>query len=121
MIKISDIEEEEIIFYDIESTHQYAQYTTPTHIAFQIGFFGDYIKVDDFDSRRLFKKKLADPSILKVGYNNKNFDDIVLKRHGYKIVEKNSHDGFLMMKAIAPALPSYSLKFVNWWYLGDPH
>jgi hypothetical protein len=121
MIKISDIAENEIIFYDIESTNQYAAYTTPTHIGFQVGFQGEYQHCKNFDSRKLFKKKLRDPSILKVGYNNKNFDDIVLKRHGYDIVEKNSHDGFLMMKAIAPNLPSYSLKFVNFWFLGDPH
>lgn len=121
MIKISDIEEDEIIFYDIEATNQYAVYAKTTHIGFQVGFNGEYQHCRNFDSRQLFKKKLRDPSILKVGYNNMNYDGIVLRREGYNIAEKNHHDGFLMMKAIAPNLPSYTLKFINFWFLGDPH
>lgn len=121
MIYISDIPEDGIIFYDIEADHQYAPYAKIREIGFQIGFNGRFERANNPDAIRRFRLKTQDPSILKVGFNNKNYDDIVLRRHGFKMPEKNNHDGYLMMKAICPNLPAYGLKFICWWFLGDMH
>ena len=121
MIYISDIPEDGIIFYDIEADHQYAPYATIREIGFQIGFNGKFERCNTPDGIRRFKKYTNSAEVLKVGFNNKNYDDIVLRRHGYKMPEKNNHDGYLMMKTICPNFPAYSLKFINWWFLGDMH
>lgn len=120
-INIKDIKEHEILFYDLETTHQYPAYCDVNLIGVKYGFKGRYERVCNVATKKRFQDALLDPDIIKVGFNCKNFDDIVLKRHDYEIDEENAHDGYLMMKAIAPMLPSYSLKFINWWFLGDPH
>lgn len=121
MLKISDIPEENILFYDIETDHQYAPYAQLKLIGVKYGFEGKPERVKHLDQRKKFKEKLADRDTISVGFNNLNFDNIVLLRNNYTVNPDSNHDGFLMMKAIAPRLPSYSLKFVNWFYGGDPH
>lgn len=118
---INDIPDEHLFFYDIETTDQFAPYTELQLIVAQVGLEGKPYVVRSPLQIRDFKKRLANPRILKFGWNNKSFDDIVLYRHGYPICENNSHDLMLACKTVAPHLASYSLKFVNWHYFADPH
>jgi DNA polymerase I-like protein with 3'-5' exonuclease and polymerase domains len=119
--RITDIPEDGIIFYDIETTHQYAAYCDLTMIGVAVGFRGEPFLIETQEQREWFASTLADPSILKIAFNNINFDDIVLCRHKMPVSEEGRHDLFLIMKTIAPALPAYGLKFLNWYYFGDPH
>lgn len=112
---------ENIVFYDIETDHQYAPYATIKSIAAQYGFRGRPRMVTTRKSRRRLRKKLADPSCIKVQFNGINFDDIVLERSGYHVHPQNRHDVFLMFKTIAPGLPAFSQKFIAFYYLRDPH
>jgi len=118
---IEDLQECKLLFYDIETDHQFAPYAKLRMIGMQVGLHGKRFIVKTTAEIAKFKKMLQDPTVLKFGWNNKSFDDIVLYREGYPICEENSHDLMLIMKAIAPSLPSYSLKFGNWYYFGDPH
>lgn len=118
---LSEISEDEIMFYDIETDHQYAPYAKLKSISVQYGLSGRPIMVDRKTRRREFRKKLADPRIIKVAFNNINFDDVVLGRTRFPIHPQNRHDVFLMFKTIAPSLPAYSQKFIAFYYLCDPH
>jgi hypothetical protein len=120
-IPIDEIEENQILFYDLETDHQYAPYCELKMIGVQYGFNGKPHRVTSEGGRKKFKQKMEDPSVIKVGFNCLNFDNIVLHRNGIKVNENNCHDGYLMMKTIHPRMPSYSLKFLNWWILGDCH
>ena len=121
MIYISDIPEDGIIFYDIETDSKYAPYAKIREIGFRVGFDGEFERANTPANVYKFRKYTQSREVLKVGFNNKNYDDIVLRRHGFKMPEVGNHDGYLMMKAICPNLPAYSLKFINWWFLGDMH
>lgn len=121
MLNVRDIAEDEILFYDLETTSQFAPYCELKMIGAQDGFKGKPYLVESWGDRKRFKDKLADPDILKVAFNNKNFDDLVLWRHGFPVNPVNSHDIFLMAKTVAPRAPAYSLKFLNWYYFGDFH
>jgi hypothetical protein len=68
-----------------------------------------------------FRESLRDPEVIKVSFNGVNFDDLVLWREGYFVEPRNRWDMYLALKTVAPFLPSYSLKFANWYYLGDWH
>lgn len=118
---LSEIDEDKIVFYDIETDHQYSTYATLKTIGAQYGFNGRMDLVESDSEIREFKKKLSSPEIFKVAFNNINFDDVVLSRHGYYIHPVNRHDLFLIFKTIAPNLPAFSLKFIAFYYLADPH
>lgn len=120
-LPIEDIAEENIFFYDIETTNQFAPYCELKLIVAQVGLEGKPYVVRTPAQHADCKRRLADPCILKFGWNNKSFDDIVLHRHGYPVCEQNSHDLMLACKTVAPHLASYSLKFVNFHYFADPH
>lgn len=118
---IDKLKESEIFFYDIETTNQFAPYCDLRLIVAQDGLDGEPYVVRGARMERDLRRKLADPTILKFGWNSKSFDDIVLYRHGFPVCENNSHDLMLAAKAVAPHLASYSLKFVAWHYFADPH
>lgn len=120
-VPIDDLPEHKILFYDIETDNQFAPYAKLKLIVAQVGVNGTPYVVRTHAQQVDFKRRLADPSVLKFGWNNKSFDDIVLHRHGYHISECNSHDLMLACKTVAPHLASYTLKFVNWHYFADPH
>lgn len=63
--------------------------------------------------------KCADPSIPKV-FANAKYDLEVLRQHGI-IVCGDVHDVILMAKALYELWPSYSLKNLMYYYLGDLH
>lgn len=85
------------------------------------GFEGPAVEVKSQKQIDKFKEHYESPEILKVGFNNRNFDDIVLVRYGYNPHLQNLHDGFLMMKSISHGIPSYSLKYLNFHFFGDFH
>lgn len=118
---LEDIDEDKIIFYDIETDHQFATYAKIKMIAAQHGFNSKPELVDRPSRRREFRQKLKAPDVIKVAFNNKNFDDIVLNLHGIMVHPQNSHDVYLMLKTISPNLPAYSLKFAAFYFLCDPH
>lgn len=121
MLLLKDIPEDRIMFYDIETDHQYAPYATLKMVGVKYGFFGQEHLVETSQDKRRFKQSLADPDMLKVSFNGMNFDNLVLWRHGYPVNPVGMHDTFLMMKTIAPGLPAYSMKFISWYYFGDMH
>lgn len=121
MLLLQDIPESQIMFFDIETNHQYAAYAELKMIGVQYGLNGTPALVESPKDKHRFKDALRDPDMLKVSFNGVNFDNLVLWRHGFAVEPKGMHDCFLMMKTIAPGLPAYSLKFINWYYFGDMH
>lgn len=120
-LPLEDIDDDKIIFYDIETDHQYATYAKIKMIAAQQGFNSKPELIDRESRRREFRQKMKAPDVIKVAFNNKNFDDIVLNLHGIMVHPQNSHDVYLMLKTISPNLPAYSLKFAAFYFLCDPH
>lgn len=118
---IDEIREEDIAFYDIETDDKYAPYAKLNQIGVKYGFSGIPMVLRTREQKERFKKFAADPTKIKVGFNCKNFDEIVLARYGYHFSIQNTHDAYLMIKAITALVPSYSLKFLCWWFLGDYH
>jgi hypothetical protein len=116
MLRIKDIPEDNIIFYDIETTSIFAPYCQLKMVSYQLGINGSpqLVDPDDSDSIGMFKGLLADPSMLKVSYNGINFDDIVLWRYGFYVNPKRRHDMYLALKTVHPTFPSYGLKMANW-------
>lgn len=121
MIRVDDIGEKDILFYDIEATSVFAPYAELKMIGAQWGLRSKSALVESWGEKRKFRDALADPDIMKVNFNGINYDDLVLYRHGFPVNESNRHDLFLMAKTVAPRLPAYSLKFINWYYFGDFH
>ena len=121
ILKVSDIADDQIMFYDIETDSQFAPYCELKMIGVKYGFRDDPFLVETWGQRQRFKESLANPEIIKVQFNGINFDDQVLWRHGFPVCEENRHDVFLMAKTVAPRLPAYSLKYINWHYFGDFH
>jgi hypothetical protein len=118
---LDDILEEQILIYDIETDHQFAPYATLRMIGCQIGVAGEPFVVKTKQQQQWFRKQLACTGVLKFGWNNRSFDDIVLGRHGYPVNEKNAHDLMLAMKTIHPTSASYSLKYCAFDWFGDMH
>jgi hypothetical protein len=144
MVKLEDIPEDSIIFYDIETgpptdlakfcidqrmrkpIESYkgaisAAYCQLHMKAYQLGLNGEPQLVETEAENQVFRDLLRDPNILKVSYNGINFDDIVLWRYGYYVEPRGRHDMYLALKTCAPMLYSYSLKYVNEVYFGDSH
>ena len=111
-----------ILFYDIETDSRFAAYAGLRLLGYQIGDAEPrQLDLDDPSEVQYFKEMYSSPEWLKVGYNNINFDDIVLYRHGFHVCPENRHDVFLMAKTINPLLPAYGLKFLSWYFYRDPH
>jgi hypothetical protein len=136
IIKLSQIPEDGIIFYDIETGPPdplpegvadavkgavSAVYCRLHMKACQVGIDSDPEIVETEEQEDRFRKLLLDPKIIKVSYNGINFDDIVLWREGYFVEPTNRHDMYLGLKTVAPTLKSYSLKFANAYYFQDFH
>jgi hypothetical protein len=115
--------DEKIITYDIETDSKHAPYANLKMIGYQIGLHNKPQLVDLHDkrSRNNFRNLIGNPEWTKVSYNGVNYDELVLRRHGFPVDSNNSHDVFLMVKCCCPMLPAYGLKFVNWYFFGDPH
>lgn len=120
-IPLDDIDEDDICFYDLETTHQYAPYTHLRVIAVQYGLKAEPFIIHSKSDKRNFRTFLRDKSKYTVAFNCVNFDDIVLSHYGYRIAFQNHHDVFLMAKTVAPVLPAYSQKYLSFYYFADPH
>jgi hypothetical protein len=114
---------DKIIFFDVETTSQWAPYADLKMIGYQVGMYGNptILDPDDKAGVKEFKERLASPDWTKVHFNGINYDEIVLRLHGFPVCPVNRHDVYLMAKTVAPASASYGLKFLNWYYYGDPH
>lgn len=64
---------------------------------------------------------LCSKDVQRIGFNNLNFDDLILHNYGITVPEENTEDSYLAVKTCCPGLPAYGLKFLNWYLLGDPH
>lgn len=117
---LDSLDPEKLIFYDIETTHQFAPYTQLRMCAAAYGW-GDPFILRTKGEWKEFRRRMADPSYIKVQFNGVNFDDIVLDRFGIDVHPQNRHDLFLILKTISPNLPGFSLKFASFYFLGDPH
>jgi len=113
---------ENCMFYDIETDHQHSPYCTIKTIGVKYGLKGtrEIVQIGTQSEAR-FCAALQDCKLMKFSWNGCNFDNIVMRRHGFEMVEENLHDLMLAMKTVAPALPSYSLKYCNFHYFGDMH
>ncbi len=118
---VDEIKEEEILFYDYETDHQYGPYAKLKTCAVQYGFNSKVVRVDRKERRRELRRSLQNPDIIKVDFNGVNFDRTVGYRHGYFVHPQNAHDVFQILKTISPALPAFSQKFAAFYFLGDPH
>lgn len=115
-------------YYDLETSDQYPQYCDMKLcgiLTYNPGAKDDgEVKVweEPFTDEKLaeIQKELMDCDE-RIGFNCLNFDNIVLENYGIKLPEKGTHDAFIAVKTCLPGLPSYSLKFLNWLLLGDPH
>lgn len=121
VLKISDIPEDNILFYDIETDSQFAPYAELKMIGAQIGFNGKPFLIETGKERQWFRDAMQDPDVLKVTFNGTSFDNIVLHREGFPVIEQGMHDVYLMLKTIAPWLASWSQKFTSWYFFGDCH
>lgn len=115
----------ETVYYDIETDNQYAPYAKLNLIGLLWNEDGE-IEILEWEKLSAEEKTnvralFADPTLKKVGFNNCNFDDIVLANHGIPVEETNRHDAFLAIKAAFPELPNFSLKYLNWHFFGDFH
>lgn len=120
-LPVSDIPEDGIIFYDLETDSPFGPYAELRMLGVQVGINGAPFLVKDYQSRKRVREMLADRDVLKVNFNGSNFDNMVLWRNNLPVNEINHHDCFFMAKTCAPSLPAYSLKFINWYYFGDFH
>ena len=111
------------VFYDVETDSKYAPYAN-------LKICG--LLWDDGTEETLtwplapseikyLRGVLADPTIIKVGFNNLNYDNLVLYRHGFPVNEVGCHDMILAAKTLYPEMPGFSMKFLNWWFFGDFH
>jgi hypothetical protein len=115
--------EDKMLFYDVETDSKYAPYANLKMLGYQVELRGKpkVLNFDDKDECNYVRGIFASPHWRKIGYNNINYDDLVLHRHGYPVNPVERHDVFLMAKTVSPMLPAYGLKFLNWYFYGDPH
>ncbi len=118
---LSEIHEDEILFYDIETDSQFAPYANLKTCAVQYGFEGKPHVITTDAGWRKFRRAMANPDMIKVDFNGVNYDTLVLARHGFEIDRTNHHDIFLMLKTVNPDLPAFSLKFSSFYFFRDPH
>jgi hypothetical protein len=120
-LSIADLDDRKLLFYDIETDHQYSPYAKLRMIGVQVGLNSEPYLIETPAQEKEFRRMLADPTMLKFGWNSRSFDDIVLQRYNYPVNEINAHDLMLAVKTVHPTSPSYSLKFCNFDTFSDPH
>jgi len=117
------------LFYDLETTHEFPQYCDMTLCGILVddpdGFDDDvsYIWEAPFTDEKLeeIRVLLCENGIERIGFNNVNFDDLVLANYGISVPEEGTHDAMLALKTVMPGLPAHGLKFLSWLLLGDPN
>lgn len=115
------------LYYDLESDSEHPQYAN-------MSLFGGLEVWDDgeevvhvweapFTEEKLDEIRfiLCRKDVMRIGFNNLNYDDLVLANYRITVPEENTHDAMLAVKTCFPGLPAHGLKFLNWYLLGDPH
>lgn len=113
-----------VFYYDCETNSQYAPYA-------QLDLVGILWEADErieqfekpFEGKNLeyLQHIFSSDEYIRVGFNCMNYDNLVLYNHDIEVSEQNNEDAFLLAKTVWPGLPAYDLKFLNWWFFGDPH
>ena len=111
------------VYFDCETDSQYPAYCNLTILGLLWGDGTEEIFTAPFSKEEFvyLQTIFADKNIRKVGFNNLNFDNLVMYRHGIPVCEENCEDGYLAAKTLWPEMPSFSLKFLNWWLFADRH
>lgn len=116
------------VFYDIETDCEHPPYAQMTLVGALVEETGQIDRVFTWeapfteDKLQSIRFQLCGPDINeRVGFNNLNFDDLVLYNHDIEIPEDNTHDAMLAIKTCYPNMPSFALKFLCWHLLADPH
>lgn len=116
------------IFYDVETDSEHAAYANLTLVGCLIddsekGWNEDMVRVWEapFDEVKCedIRRTLCAPGIQRIGFNNLNYDDLVLHNHGITVPEEGTEDAMLAIKTCYPGLPAHALKFLLWYLLGD--
>ena len=113
----------QIVYYDTETDSQHAPYARLKKLGLLWEESGD-TEIFNYPwstEEGEYIQKVFSGKYVTIGFNNKNYDNLVLFNHDINVSEVDNHDVILMMKAACPGLPAYGLKFLNWYLLGDPH
>lgn len=115
------------LYYDLETDSPHPAYANASLIGFLVEDPG--AKDDDVvyaweapfseESIEEITRLLCEPGIRRVGFNNLNYDDLVLANHGITVPAKGTEDAMLAIKTCHPELPAFALKFLCWYLLGD--
>lgn len=116
-------------FYDLESDSEHPQYANMSLMGILIDDPDDLLFEDQVYvwAAPFTEEKIAEISTIlngadqRIGFNNLNYDDLVLANYGCTVKEEGTEDAMLALKTVEPGLPSHSLKFLCWVLLGDPH
>jgi hypothetical protein len=116
------------IYYDLESDSEHPQYANMSLFgALECDEQGNEVDLRVWEAP-FTEEKIAEISsflcrddVIRVGFNNLNYDDLLSANYGINIPEENTHDAMLAIKTCHPGLPAHGCKFLNWFLLGDPH
>lgn len=121
------------VFYDLETDGEHPQYCNMTLTGALVQCFDPseltkvreivYVWEAPFTPEKLAEMEavICEPDIQRIGFNNLNFDDLVLANYGITVPEEGTEDAMLAIKTCYPGLPAHGLKFLCWYLLGDPH
>jgi len=115
------------LYYDLETDSQHPQYANMSLMGILVedkGAFDDNVvyaweaPFTEGDIKEI-KALLCEKKVRRVGFNNLNYDDLVLANHGITVPEEGTEDAMLAIKTCYPAMPAFALKFLCWYLLGD--
>lgn len=123
------------LFYDLESDSEHPQYCNMSLFGILEESWSDDTTLIEIPTETVYTWQapftdeklrqieyiLCEPGVQRVGFNNLNYDDIVLANYGITVPEEGTEDAMLAIKTCLPGLPSHGLKFLSWYLLGDPH
>lgn len=114
------------LFYDLETDSEHPAYANMTLCGIlEESLEGDKVHVWEapFTQDKLdeISSLLCRGDVQRIGFNNLNYDDLVLANYGITVPEEGTEDAMLAVKTCYPGLPAHGLKFLCWYLLGDPH
>lgn len=122
----------ERVFYDLETDSEHPQYANMTLCGALVETYDEkheiytakvHVWEAPWTDEKLAEIKgvLCKPDIQRIGFNNLNFDDLVLANHGVTVPEEGTEDAMLAVKTCYPGMPAHGLKFLCWYLMGDYH
>lgn len=114
------------VFYDLETDGEHPQYCNMTlcgALVEENGVDEVFVWEAPFTPEKLeeIRSVICKPGVQRIGFNNLNFDDLILANYGITVPEEGTEDAMLAIKTCLPGLPAHALKFLCWYLLGDPH